>query len=118
MTNSAPQTPPPKQRNKLRLDDESRILLKRFLADWVWPRWRELALTIALTAGLAAATGGYPTVIKLSFDTLMSGDKRGMLVWVLLAIIGITAARAAFLYFQAVATNHPPHGAFQTGVCC
>ena len=106
MTNPASSPPTQKQRNRLRLDDESRVLLKRFLADWVWPRWKELALTVALTTGLAAATGGYPTVIKLSFDTLMAGDKNGVLPWVLGAIIGITAARAAFLYFQAVATNH------------
>ena len=74
------------------------------MADWVWPRWRELAVTFVLTAFLAAATGGYPTVIKLSFDTLMKGDKT-ILPTVLAAIIGITAVRSIFLYFQAVATN-------------
>jgi ATP-binding cassette, subfamily B, bacterial MsbA len=96
-----------KKRSSFRLDDASRALLKRFLDDWVWPRWRELATTLALTACLAAATGGYPTVIKLSFDTLMAGDKGGGVLWlVLAAIVGITIARATFLYFQAIATNH------------
>ena len=57
----------------LRLDEASRALLARFMADWVWPRWRELLSTLVLTGFLAAATGGYPTVIKLSFDTLMKG---------------------------------------------
>jgi ATP-binding cassette, subfamily B, bacterial MsbA len=105
---SEPIAPVPvkKKRASLKLDDASRILLNRFLADWVWPRWRELAVTLALTACLAAATGGYPTVIKLSFDKLMAGDKGGTLWWVLAAIIGITVARATFLYFQSVATNH------------
>ncbi len=103
-----PDSPAKKKRASFRLDDESRVLLKRFLADWVWPRRRELAATLLLTACLAAATGGYPTVIKLSFDTLMAGSKAGSstLAWVLLSIIGITIARAIFLYFQAVATNH------------
>lgn len=97
-------SPSKPRRPTLRLDAAGRALLKRFMADWVWPRWRELLWTLALTAGLAAATGGYPTVIKLSFDTLMSGD-RSILPWVLGAIIGITAARSVFLYYQAVATN-------------
>jgi ATP-binding cassette, subfamily B, bacterial MsbA len=105
---SIPSVPPArKQRSSFRLDDASRALLKRFLADWVWPRWRELAGTLALTACLAAATGGYPTVIKLSFDTLMAGNKGGGVLWLVLgAIVGITIARATFLYFQAIATNH------------
>lgn len=96
--------PPKRARSRLRLDADAKILLRRFMADWVWPRWRELAVTFVLTAFLAAATGGYPTVIKLSFDTLMKGDKT-ILPTVLAAIIGITAVRSIFLYFQAVATN-------------
>lgn len=92
----------------LRLDEESRALLGRFLADWVWPRWRELLVTLVLTGCLAAATGGYPAVIKLSFDTLMKGGEggqQGVLTWVLAAIIGITLMRSLFLYLQSVATN-------------
>jgi subfamily B ATP-binding cassette protein MsbA len=92
----------------LRLDEPSRALLSRFLADWVWPRWRELLWTILLTGCLAAATGGYPTVIKLSFDTLMKGGEGGnssLLSYVLVAIIGITMVRSVFLYLQSVATN-------------
>lgn len=73
--------------------------------DWVWPRSRELTWTFILTAMLAAVTGGYPTVIKSSFDMLMSGSSMA-LPWVLVAIIGITATRAVLLYMQAVATNH------------
>ncbi len=94
-------------RTQLRLDDEARALLKRFVADWVWPRRKELAWTLLLTACLAAATGGYPTVIKLSFDTLMKGAEgdRGLLPLVLAAIIGITAFRSLFLYLQSVASN-------------
>jgi len=98
---------PSKRKFSLRLDEESRALLRRFLAEWVWPRRAEFIWTLVLTAGLAAATGGYPTVIKLSFDTLMKGEEggTGLLKWVLAAIVGITAMRSIFLYLQSVATN-------------
>lgn len=91
----------------LRLDAQSRALLARFMADWVWPRWKELLVTLVLTACLAAATGGYPTVIKLSFDTLMKGAEgdTGLLQLVLASVIGITAIRSLFLYLQSVASN-------------
>ena len=73
----------------------------------MWPRWKELAWTIALTACLAMATGRYPTAIKNSFDALMSTSKAdpAILKWVLIGIIGITSIRSLFLYLQAVATN-------------
>ncbi len=32
-----------------------------------------LLVALALTAGLAAATGAYPMVIKFSFDSLLNG---------------------------------------------
>ncbi len=73
--------------------------------DWIWPRRWELVWTLVLTACLAAATGGYPTVIKLSFDTLMNGDK-AVLPYVLAAIVGITAFRAVFPLF-AIGCDQP-----------
>lgn len=85
-------------------DAESRALLNRFLGEWVLPRWRELIGALILTACLAAVTGGYPMIIKLSFDTLMSNDGVGV-EWVLGGIIAITMARSIFLYLQTVATN-------------
>jgi len=96
---------PKAKRASLRLDPQARALLNRFMRDWVWPRRKELAWTLALTAFLAAATGAYPAIIKASFDTLMSGNKTA-LPYVLGAIVAITALRAVFLYYQAVATNH------------
>lgn len=89
---------------QLTLDDESRLLAARFLKDWVWPRWREISGALVLTAILAALTGGYPMVIKISFDTLMKGNS-AFLPYVLMGIIAITAARSVFLYLQAVATS-------------
>jgi subfamily B ATP-binding cassette protein MsbA len=85
-------------------DQKSRQLLGRFLDDWIWPRWRELLAALLLTGGLAAATGAYPMVIKLSFDTLMQGDV-SWLAYVIAAILGITAARSLLLYLQTVATQ-------------
>lgn len=108
MTERPPEAPSTKRAQlSLRLDPQSRVLLNRFMSDWVWPRWRELLITVLLTACLAAATGLYPTVIKLSFDTLMaSGESNtSALPYVLAAIITITALRSLFLYLQSVATN-------------
>lgn len=85
-------------------DHASRRLTARFLRDWVWPRWRSLLSALALTACLAAITGGYPMVIKLSFDTLMK-EQTGAVLPILLAIIAITVARSIFMYLQAVSTQ-------------
>ncbi len=85
-------------------DAQSRQLLMRFLNDWVWPRWKSLLVALAVTACLAATTGAYPLVIKTSFDTLLNG-KQNMLPLVLIAIVGITAARSFFLYMQTVITS-------------
>ena len=81
-----------------------RGLLGRFLADWVWPNWTSLIGALVLTACLAAATGGYPLIIKTSFDVLMKNTP-GVLPWVLAAVVGVTATRSLFLYLQTVATN-------------
>lgn len=83
----------------------TRGLLYRFVSDWVAPRWRELLWAALLTAGLAAATGAYPLVIKYSFDTLMKGDA-SWLPYVLGAVIVITAARSIFLYMQTVVSQN------------
>jgi subfamily B ATP-binding cassette protein MsbA len=79
----------------------TRGTLARFVGDWLRPRWRQVALVLAFTAGLAATTGGYPLVIKHSFDALMRPDSPG-LAWVLAAISAITALRGTFLYLQQV----------------
>lgn len=86
-------------------DAASRALLKRFLADWVWPRWRQLVTALILTALLAAATSTYPLVIKLSFDTLMKSGNASMLWVVLAALIGSTFVRSTLLYLQTVQTT-------------
>jgi len=93
-----------RKKKTLVLDAHSRQLLKRFLADWIRPRWRELLIALGLTGALALATGAYPMVIKFSFDNLLEGDV-SWLPWVLAAIVTITLARSTFLYLQTVATQ-------------
>lgn len=87
------------------VDIDRSKLLKRFLADWIYPRWRQILVTLALTACLAATTGAYPLIIKNSFDTLMNDKESGALPLVLAAIVIVTMARSIFLYLQTVATN-------------
>ncbi len=83
------------------MDPETRGLLRRFIHDWILPRWREVAVTLAFSAGLAASTGAYPLIIKQSFDSLMQA-KPGALPFVLVAIVAVTAVRGTFLYFHNV----------------
>lgn len=85
-------------------DAASRELLWRFLEDWVFPRWRQLLVAFALMACLAAVTGAYPMIIKLSFDTLMDAEGNNLLL-VLAGIISITMMRSLFLYFQTVTSQ-------------
>jgi subfamily B ATP-binding cassette protein MsbA len=80
-------------------------ILRRFTDDWIWPRWRVIALALCWTAGVAASTAGYPVIIKQSFDSLLSPTSTA-LPWVLAAVVGITAARGLFLYLhQTTATR-------------
>ena len=100
---SAPAAPR-KNSGQLILDERRRGLLNRFLKEWVYPRWRELAVAMILTGLLAAITGAYPMIIKASFDMLMK-DQSGMLHYVLAAIVGATIMRSILLYAQTVETN-------------
>jgi subfamily B ATP-binding cassette protein MsbA len=86
-----------KSSRKLALDERARGTLRRFVDDWIAPRWREILVALLFTAGLAATTGGYPLIIKYSFDSLMRADS-GTLPWVLAAIVVVTSARSLFLY--------------------
>jgi subfamily B ATP-binding cassette protein MsbA len=83
------------------MDAEAKGLLGRFLRDWIYPRWREVGVTLLTSAGLAAATGAYPVIIKQSFDSLLQ-NKPGALPYVLAAIVVVTAIRGTFLYFNNV----------------
>lgn len=84
-------------------DDRARTVLRRFVLDWIWPARKQVALALLFTAGLAASTGGYPLIIKHSFDSLMKPES-GVLPWVLAAIVGVTATRSLFLYLHQVTT--------------
>jgi len=99
-----PARSPAAKRKRIAFDENSRLLTRRFLKEWIWPRWRSLLYALLLTGCLAAVTGGYPMIIKLSFDTLME-KQTGMLLPILLGIVGITVARSVFMYMQSVTTQ-------------
>jgi len=99
-----PSTPGKGSSGALGLDAHNRGLLLRFLKEWIYPRWRELAAAMVLTGLLAAITGAYPMIIKASFDMLMK-DQSGMLIYVLGAIVGATMLRSILLYAQTVETS-------------
>jgi subfamily B ATP-binding cassette protein MsbA len=88
-----------------RTDPDRRLRgsLRRFVDDWVLPRWRQIAVALVLTSGLAATTGGYPLIIKHAFDTLLKGDGSA-LPWVMGAIIVVTVTRSVIIYLHNVVT--------------
>jgi subfamily B ATP-binding cassette protein MsbA len=88
----------------LGLDPKARGLLKRVLADWVWPRRRALAGALLAMVALAAVTGLYPQIIKHSFDALTK-DQLGEMPRIVVMIIAITATRSVLLYITNVLTN-------------
>jgi subfamily B ATP-binding cassette protein MsbA len=91
--------------SKPRREGQRPGILSRFADDWIRPRWRMVALVLCWTAGVAAATAGYPIIIKQSFDSLLSPASTA-LPWILAAVVGITAARGLFLYLhQTTATR-------------
>lgn len=95
---------PPARRRRFAIDAHTRGLLTRFFSDWVWPRWRQLMLTLLLSAALALVTPLYPWIIQISFDTLNAG-KAEWLTSVLAAIVLAPLLRALILYAQTVASN-------------
>ncbi len=96
---------PPTVASHGRADDGARDrLLPRFARQFVLPRWREIIWALILTTGLAAVTGGYPLIIKHSFDTIMSG-KEDAIFLVLGAVVLVTLSRSILLYLQVVASN-------------
>ena len=77
---------------------------RRFLKDWVRPRWRAIALTALIALVLAAATSMYPLIIRYAFNTIGQGNTEP-LVWVLAGIIVATALRGLFLYLHHIVSN-------------
>src|SRR5262249_54851158 len=84
------------------LDERAKGTLRRFVADWVAPRWREIAVAFVFTAGLAAPTRGYPLIIKHSFYSLMHSHSR-VLPWGLAALVLGASPRRPFFFLHPVA---------------
>jgi ATP-binding cassette, subfamily B, bacterial MsbA len=89
---------------KLVLDPRARTTLHRFLQDWLWPRWRQIALMLLFTALLAAVTSGYPLTIKYAFDSLQAPGGLA-LPNVLAAVLGITIGRGLLLYLHQITSS-------------
>jgi subfamily B ATP-binding cassette protein MsbA len=90
-----------KAKQKVRWDGRARGLLRRLVSDWIWPRRFEIAVALVWTTCLAAATAGYPALIRLAFDAL-SGPGSVPLVWIPAGIVAITAARGLFIFLHQV----------------
>jgi subfamily B ATP-binding cassette protein MsbA len=86
---------------------QASALVRRFASDWVWPQRHKVALTLLWSTALAAATAGYPAIVKWSFDSLLApGSREGVLPLVLLAVLVVTTCRGLFLYLhQTTATR-------------
>ncbi len=96
--------PDTKARNKLVLDERVKGTLSRVVQDWVVPRKRSIGISMLVAVGLAAATSGYPAIIRLAFDTLGAG-KYEYMGRVLMAIMAITVLRGAFLFAHQIVSS-------------
>ena len=89
---------------KLAFDERARGVLRRFISDWIWPARAQGCPGFALHGRpWPPARGGYPLIIKHSFDSLMKPDS-GVLPLVLTAVVVVTALRGLFLYLHQVTT--------------
>jgi ATP-binding cassette, subfamily B, bacterial MsbA len=89
---------------RMAFDPGARDVLARFARDWVLPRWRRIALSLAVGVALAISTSGYPIIIKLAFNSIGQGDM-GPLKWVLAGIILVTAMRGTCLFLHQTISN-------------
>jgi subfamily B ATP-binding cassette protein MsbA len=82
----------------------SRALVGRLARHYLAHHRRGIALAVVCTLALAGLTALYPIVIQQGFDRFTAGDTA--LAWALpLVIIGVTLAKAAAQYGQAVAVQ-------------
>ncbi len=89
---------------RMAFDPSARIVLSRFAREWVRPRWRQIALSLAVGVALAISTSGYPIIIKLAFNSIGQGHM-GPLKWVLGGIILVTALRGTCLFLHQTISN-------------
>ena len=91
-------------RPKKPIDASTVPLMKRCWREWVRPHIREILVVIGIMAVLASTTGLYPVIIKHSYDMLAAKDM-GVLKWILVAIVGVTALKGLCDYLQAVLSH-------------
>jgi ATP-binding cassette, subfamily B, bacterial MsbA len=88
----------------LGINEAQRSVSERFARDWLLPRWRQIAVSLAIAVGLGLTTAGYARVMKFAFDTLGQGKFEALLM-VLFSIVGITALRGLFMYLHQIRSN-------------
>jgi ATP-binding cassette, subfamily B, bacterial MsbA len=101
-------------KSRLRVDERTSVLIRRFWREWLSHRKGELAVSFLLMTLLAATSGAYSQIVKDSFDALVPPSGAGnspaapnltSLWWVVGLIIVVTNSRSVLLYLQTVATN-------------
>jgi len=85
-------------------DTPAKHLVARLWRERLAPRWRLVALAVALSALTAAAAASYALMVHWVVGMLERGDDR--VVWLApIVIFVITAIRGLSLYFQTIQTN-------------
>jgi subfamily B ATP-binding cassette protein MsbA len=91
-------------RKGLPLGADTLSLIRRLWRDWMRPHVRTLLLILVLVALVAAATGLYPTLIKMAFDAFTTRDERVIYLGPVL-VIAVTAVKGFSLLGLTVLTN-------------
>src|SRR5690242_4576113 len=71
----------------------------RLWRDWLSPHWALLAVSLAMTLLVAAASGGYSKLIQLVMTAFQGGDE-SVLWWGPLGVVGLSSASAVGQYFK------------------
>ena len=76
----------------------------RLWRDWLSPHWPPLALSLAMTGVVAAASAGYSKLIQLVMIAFQTGSPE-VIWWGPIGVIGLSAANGVGQYVKEVTTN-------------
>ena len=91
-------------RKGLPLGADTLSLIRRLWRDWMRPHIRTLLVILVLVAFVAAATGLYPTLIKMAFDAFAARDERVIYLGPVL-VVAVTAVKGFSLLGLTILTN-------------
>ncbi len=72
----------------------------RLWRDWLAAQWPLLAISTAMTALVAFASGGYAKMIQLVMTAFQAPDGSGVIWWGPLGVIGLSCANAIGQYYK------------------